>query len=325
VVGYQQLDAHGQWGQDATHGIVWYPYVKAADWAPYREGHWEWIAPWGWTWIDDAPWGFAPFHYGRWALIGSRWAWVPGRIGNHPVYAPALVAFIGGGSRTDWSIASSSRRPGVAWFPLAPGEPWQPGYAASPLYISNVNRNMPPQAVTSYTHQHSRQALTAISADDFHRGRPMRAGWLRATAMALMRAPVIPPPPMPERSSTLARQQQASEQQAEARPARELTEPAHGQPEQMQHGAQAKLAQQQKVANPFRDSAKAKAERQKREQLAKHLEQARHEQRARQQQARLEQRVKTQRQVERDARALREQRARRNERALREAQYEAAP
>ena len=26
-------------------------------------------APWGWTWIDDARWGFAPFHYGRWAYV----------------------------------------------------------------------------------------------------------------------------------------------------------------------------------------------------------------------------------------------------------------
>ena len=98
VVGYQQLDAHGQWSQDATHGPVWHPQGTATNWAPYRNGRWEWIAPWGWTWIDDAPWGFAPFHYGRWAMIGSRWAWVPGRIGLRPLYAPALVAFIGGGS-----------------------------------------------------------------------------------------------------------------------------------------------------------------------------------------------------------------------------------
>ena len=51
VVGYAQLDAHGSWVQDVGHGPVWYPRVPVADWAPYRFGHWSWIAPWGWTWI----------------------------------------------------------------------------------------------------------------------------------------------------------------------------------------------------------------------------------------------------------------------------------
>ncbi|HTH77966.1 MAG TPA: DUF6600 domain-containing protein, partial [Ramlibacter sp.] len=64
VVGYQELDRHGTWAQDPTWGAVWYPSAVASDWAPYRQGHWESIAPWGPTWIDDAPWGFAPFHYG---------------------------------------------------------------------------------------------------------------------------------------------------------------------------------------------------------------------------------------------------------------------
>jgi len=62
-----------------------------AGWAPYREGHWAWVEPWGWTWIDDEPWGFAPFHYGRWAFVAGAWSWVPGRLDPavRPVYAPA--------------------------------------------------------------------------------------------------------------------------------------------------------------------------------------------------------------------------------------------
>ena len=32
---------------------------------------WVWLRPWGWTWVDDAPWGFAPFHYGRWLWWGE--------------------------------------------------------------------------------------------------------------------------------------------------------------------------------------------------------------------------------------------------------------
>jgi hypothetical protein len=95
IVGYTQLDDNGAWMQDATYGAVWYPRVAVADWAPYRYGRWEWVVPWGWTWIDDAPWGFAPYHYGRWAQIGPRWAWVPGRMGPRPVYSHAPVGFVG--------------------------------------------------------------------------------------------------------------------------------------------------------------------------------------------------------------------------------------
>jgi len=66
VVGYQALDAGGEWRTDETYGAVWFPQGVAANWAPYRNGRWEWIAPWGWTWLDDAPWAFVTSHYGRW-------------------------------------------------------------------------------------------------------------------------------------------------------------------------------------------------------------------------------------------------------------------
>src|SRR5215472_14147187 len=88
--------------------------------------------PWGWTLIDDAPWGFAPFHYGRWAMAGGGWVWVPGRmvVGVRPVYAPALVAFVGGGG-VGIGVA--------AWFPLGPGEVYRPAYHVSEVYVRNVN------------------------------------------------------------------------------------------------------------------------------------------------------------------------------------------
>ena len=127
VIGYQQLDGWGEWRNDPTWGTVWYPSVTVSDWAPYRYGRWEWIEPWGWTWIDDAPWGFAPFHYGRWVQTGPRWCWVPDRYERHrrPSYAPALVGFLGTpqpGSRPQ------VRHPDVGWVPLAPGETWQPAW-----------------------------------------------------------------------------------------------------------------------------------------------------------------------------------------------------
>src|SRR5439155_1303456 len=64
VIGYEDLDDNGDWRDTPEYGAVWVPRRVVAGWAPYRYGHWAWVEPWGWTWIDDAPWGFAPFHYG---------------------------------------------------------------------------------------------------------------------------------------------------------------------------------------------------------------------------------------------------------------------
>ena len=130
VVGAEDLDEYGDWQPSREYGNVWYPRVEAG-WAPYHTGHWAWIDPWGWTWVDDAPWGYAPFHYGRWAFVRGRWGWVPGPIAVRPVYAPALVVFVGG------------RGPGlggnVAWFALGPREVYVPSYHVSPAYVNRVN------------------------------------------------------------------------------------------------------------------------------------------------------------------------------------------
>src|SRR5690606_5989093 len=95
VIGYEDLDDNGEWVSEPGYGHVWRPLHVASDWAPYRYGQWSWISPWGWTWIDDARWGFAPFHYGRWAQLRQRWYWVPGPRHLRPVYAPALVGWTG--------------------------------------------------------------------------------------------------------------------------------------------------------------------------------------------------------------------------------------
>src|SRR5271169_874199 len=73
VVGYEDLDDYGDWRADSNYGRVWFPNQVAVGWAPYHQGHWDWISPWGWTWVDDSSWGYAPFHYGRWVSVGGRW------------------------------------------------------------------------------------------------------------------------------------------------------------------------------------------------------------------------------------------------------------
>jgi len=129
MVGYQDLDQYGSWRTTPEYGAVWVPNNTPGDWAPYHNGHWLWVDPWGWTWVDDLPWGFAPFHYGRWAYVGNSWGWIPGPIADRPVYAPALVAWVGGGSIGD----------AVAWFPLGPHEVFVPTYHVSPGYLTRVN------------------------------------------------------------------------------------------------------------------------------------------------------------------------------------------
>ena len=129
VVGLEDLDDYGDWRPYPSYGNVWFPRV-AAGWAPYHEGHWAWIDPWGWTWVDDDPWGYAPFHYGRWASIDGRWGWIPGPREVRPVYAPALVAFVGYGTGPDGN---------VGWFPLGPREVYVPSYRVSPGYVNRVN------------------------------------------------------------------------------------------------------------------------------------------------------------------------------------------
>ncbi|MBS0395692.1 MAG: FecR domain-containing protein, partial [Proteobacteria bacterium] len=135
VTGYEDLDDYGEWQSVPDYGPVWMPVVSAG-WAPYRYGHWGWIAPWGWTWIDDAPWGFAPFHYGRWVYVGARWCWAPGPRHVPPVYAPALVGWVGG---THWSVGVTAGGPPVGWFPLGWNEVYVPGYRVSDRYVRNVN------------------------------------------------------------------------------------------------------------------------------------------------------------------------------------------
>lgn len=203
VPGYQQLDAYGDWAQDTIYGPVWYPAVSVADWAPYRYGRWAWVEPWGWTWIDDAPWGFAPFHYGRWAQIGPRWAWVPGRFGQRPVYAPALVGFVGGVSGgTHWGVTLGSG-PGAAWFPLAPGEHWTPHYHASDRHRRGINwgdreRVRPPS--DGFHFQRRPGAISVAPVEQFGHGgdrgrRPRFGDGHRLPAGALNDGRVVPPPP----------------------------------------------------------------------------------------------------------------------------------
>jgi hypothetical protein len=147
--GGQELASYGAWQPAPQYGTVWYPQVEPG-WTPYRDGHWAYVGRWGWTWVDNAPWGFAPFHYGRWVHVGERWGWCPQYAGpgfapprERPVYAPALVAFLGLGAASlsvGLHLGPGEYGRPVGWVPLGFNEPYRPWYHTSPRYIENVNR-----------------------------------------------------------------------------------------------------------------------------------------------------------------------------------------
>src|SRR3954471_5962787 len=206
MTGYEDLDDYGQWRSDPEYGNIWQPRDVPGDWAPYRYGHWAYVSPWGWTWVEDEPWGFAPFHYGRWAFVRSSWCWVPGPVAVRPVYAPALVAFVGGGG---FSVGIGIGSEPVGWFPLAPREVYVPWYRTSPRYVQNVNvtntrvsvvqvtnvyNNYTVNKVTNVTYVNRRvnNSVTVVNHDTFVNARPVRQNIQRVDARQLANARVTP-------------------------------------------------------------------------------------------------------------------------------------
>jgi len=223
AIGYDDLDDNGGWRPVPEYGTVWFPHMALVGWAPYHYGHWAYVAPWGYTWVDDAPWGFAPFHYGRWIMVGGAWGWVPcpprpvvygGPVYVRPVYAPALVAWIGGGGGV-----------GVAWFPLGPREVYMPAYPVSRAYVNNVNVSNTTVNTTvvnnyyttvvvnksvnvtnvTYVNQRVPGAVAATTPQAFSSGQAVSKYVVRVDAREVASAPVnaTTPPAVPQREAVL--------------------------------------------------------------------------------------------------------------------------
>ncbi|HET9033262.1 MAG TPA: DUF6600 domain-containing protein [Dokdonella sp.] len=206
IIGYADLDDYGSWSTASSYGAIWYPSRVSVGWTPYRDGHWSWIDPWGWTWVDNAPWGFAPSHYGRWAHVNNRWGWVPGPRHVRPIYAPALVAFVGGGG---FSVSISSGGP-VGWFPLGPRDVYVPWYRGSRSYFNNINvrnttiinntyinnvyndySNGRPVSNFDYAYRNNRNAYTAVSHDAFVNARTVNRSQVQVTQALLSQGRVV--------------------------------------------------------------------------------------------------------------------------------------
>ncbi|HET7184341.1 MAG TPA: DUF6600 domain-containing protein [Terriglobales bacterium] len=189
--GYDDLDDYGSWRDEPEYGHVWYPNDVGPDWAPYSVGYWNWVGPWGWTWVDYEPWGFAPFHYGRWAFIGGAWGWCPGPFIGPPIYGPAFVGFLGGG----WGFGFGAGF-GVGWFPLGWGEPFFPWFHCGPRFINVINvhntfirnvnilntRNI---RNVNFVNAHNLRAVTTTSRGNFMNGGRVNRGGQHLTQGAL--------------------------------------------------------------------------------------------------------------------------------------------
>lgn len=235
MTGYEDLDAYGDWRETAEYGAVWYPRYVSVGWAPYRTGHWAWVEPWGWTWIDDAPWGFAPFHYGRWVFVGGIWGWVPGPIIVRPIYAPALVVWIGDpGWHLSFAVGAG---PAVGWFPLGPREVFVPYFRCSTVFVQRINAphvtnvtqilnvQREPHRVNHVNRSHP-GAVTIVPRQVVSDGAPVSRHALRSaqaqsigTLPAAVAAPSITPPQRRDRAAPARAPSRASREQA-APPAR---------------------------------------------------------------------------------------------------------
>ena len=175
MVGEYDLDRYGRWQTYPEYGAVWFPTVDP-EWAPYRFGHWTWLPGYGYAWVDNARWGYAPFHYGRWAYIGGRWGWCPGDFVAQPVWAPALVAWYGGGGL----FATANGVPVFGWVPLGWGEPFVPWWHCSGRCYARYNRpyavNVAAGAGTRpprYANGSVPGGVTAVPAPTLTTGRPV--------------------------------------------------------------------------------------------------------------------------------------------------------
>jgi hypothetical protein len=103
----------GNWIDVEGYGYGWQPDVATSDpnWRPYTDGYWAYT-DYGWTWITYEDFGWATYHYGRWATLADYgWVWFPGEDLD---WGPAWVSWRTGGDYIGWAPLPP-RGPGVVY------------------------------------------------------------------------------------------------------------------------------------------------------------------------------------------------------------------
>jgi uncharacterized protein DUF6600 len=103
----------GNWIDVEGYGYGWQPDLAVNDqnWRPYADGYWAYTDD-GWTWISYEDFGWATYHYGRWANLSDYgWLWFPGEDLD---WGPAWVSWRTGGDYVGWAPLPP-RGPGVVY------------------------------------------------------------------------------------------------------------------------------------------------------------------------------------------------------------------
>jgi hypothetical protein len=103
----------GNWIEVGDYGYGWQPDVSTSDpnWRPYADGYWAYTEV-GWTWVSYEDFGWATYHYGRWAnLADYGWVWFPG---SDLEWGPAWVSWRTGGDYVGWAPLPP-RGPGITY------------------------------------------------------------------------------------------------------------------------------------------------------------------------------------------------------------------
>src|SRR5262249_40922790 len=147
------------------------------------------------------------------AGAGCRGPW-PGPVAVAPVYAPALVAFVGG---SGFSLGISIGGGGLqGWFPLGPREQYVPWYRYGGDYLRQVNvtnvRNVTNITnvtnvtdVTNIKYVNREVGTTAVPVNAFRSGQPVAHQVVHVAPQQLARAQAVAKPTIaPARQAALA-------------------------------------------------------------------------------------------------------------------------
>ena len=190
IDGAQELSNYGRWVQDPSYGNVWVPGNVGPDWAPYRDGRWDYLDYYGWSWTSYDPWGWAPYHYGNWYRGSFGWAWYPGAIGPRHYWRPAMVGFFGFGE-PGFGASLGFGYGNVGWVPLAPFERYRPWYGRGYSGGRNVNIVNNTNIVNVYRNARVNGAVTGLRAGDFGRAGVGRNSFVRPDSGDLARAGMV--------------------------------------------------------------------------------------------------------------------------------------
>ena len=126
MTGYEDLDENGDWSYVAGYGPCWRPRAVVAGLGSLSLRSLGLCRSVGLDLGGRRALGICSIPLWSLGIGARRMVLGPGTSRSRPVWAPALVAFVGGGPGFRFSAGV-----GVGWFPLAPGEVYLPGYHVS--------------------------------------------------------------------------------------------------------------------------------------------------------------------------------------------------